>query len=48
MGVAENKGDALTYWILTDDGQLLAQSLVQPLKDSEENRRIGVGNNGLD
>ena len=48
MGVAENKGDTLTYWILTEDGQLLARSLVRPLKDSEQNKRVEIGADSLD
>ena len=37
-GVAENKGDALTYWILTDKNTLLARSLVRPVSDRENLR----------
>ena len=48
MGVAENKGGALTYWILTEDGQLLARSLVRPLKASEKNKRVENETDGSD
>ena len=37
LGVAENKGDTLTYWILADNKQVLARSLVRPVEDSEIN-----------
>ena len=30
MGIAENKGDNLTYWILTDNKQVIARSVVHP------------------
>ena len=31
LGVAENKGDALTYHILTESEQILVRSLVRPI-----------------
>ena len=41
MGVAENKGDALTYWVLTDNYTLLARSLVRAAKpDQHPNLRV--------
>ena len=39
MGVAENKGDALTYWILAENETLLARSCVRPLSEAEPNLR---------
>eukprot|EP00957_Ditylum_brightwellii_P103265 7870580-Ditylum_brightwellii.AAC.1 len=35
--MAENKGDTLTYWILADNQQVLACSLVHPVNDAEIN-----------
>jgi hypothetical protein len=37
-GVAENKGDALTYWILTDKKTIIARSLVRPTENRENLR----------
>ena len=34
LGVAENKGDALTYWILAENKQVLARSLVRPVENN--------------
>eukprot|EP00957_Ditylum_brightwellii_P071718 5451774-Ditylum_brightwellii.AAC.1 len=38
LGVAENKGDTITYWILADNNQVLARSLIRPVTDQELNR----------
>jgi hypothetical protein len=35
LGVAHNVGQALCYWILTNTGQVLARSTVQPVTDDE-------------
>eukprot|EP00957_Ditylum_brightwellii_P005967 451966-Ditylum_brightwellii.AAC.1 len=35
FGVAENKGDILAYWILSDNKQVLARSLVCPIDEHE-------------
>ena len=40
LGVAENKGDTLTYWILADNKQVLARSLIRPITDQEQNLRV--------
>ena len=42
VGIAENHGDTLTYWILTPDDQLLARSVVckPPLPRTPTNRRL--------
>ena len=39
IGVAENKGDTLTYWTLAENQQVLARSLVRPVSSSEINLR---------
>ena len=39
LGVAENKGDALTYLILADNFQVLTWSLVPPITDTKKNLR---------
>ena len=39
-GVAENKGDTLTYWILIENKQVLAQSLVRPVDDHGVNHSV--------
>ena len=39
LGVTENKGDALTYYVLTSGKQILVRSLVRPVTDSEANLR---------
>ena len=38
VGIAENKGNAPTYWILSDDNQLLARSVVQSSTAQELNK----------
>ena len=39
-GVAENIGDTLTFWILTDDtDQLIARSVLRPVEDNNPNLR---------
>ena len=38
VGIAENKGNALTYWILNNDNQLLARSVVQSATGQEPNK----------
>ena len=38
MGIAENQGNALTYWILTDDNHLLACSVVRSTVAQEPNK----------
>ena len=40
IGVAENKGDTLTYWVLTENKQVLARSLVCPADTPEKNQRV--------
>eukprot|EP00957_Ditylum_brightwellii_P129636 9889195-Ditylum_brightwellii.AAC.1 len=37
LGVAENKGDTLTYWILTENKQVLTCSLMRPVDEHEIN-----------
>ena len=39
IGVAENKGDTLTYWILAENNQVLARSLAHPVEGFEQNIR---------
>ena len=39
LGVAENKGDTLTYWVLAENKQVLARSLVRPMDENEMNKR---------
>ena len=48
LGVAENKGDTLTYWILTENKKVLAQSLVHPVDDHEVNHTVEEKGNILD
>ena len=39
-GLAENIGDTLTYWILTDDTeQLIARSVIRPVTEEHRNKR---------
>ena len=38
VGITENHGDALTYWILTPDNQLLARSVVRTATGNEPNQ----------
>jgi len=48
--VAENKGDALTYWLLTDKGSVIARSLVRAVEEYEVNPRAiheSSGNDGF-
>ena len=42
LGVAENQGDALTYFILAENNQILSRSLVRPITDTEKNLRCPV------
>ena len=42
LGVAENTGDALTHWILADNNEVLAHSLVRPVADGEINKHVSV------
>ena len=37
VGIAKNKGDAPTYWILNNDNQLLARSVVQSTTGEDPN-----------
>ena len=39
LGIAENKGDALTYWILTEQNTVLARSVVRSAEEGEPNKR---------
>ena len=39
VGIAENKGDALTYWVVTEDNTVLARSVVRSAVDGEPNLR---------
>ena len=39
LGVAENKGDALTYYILTENKQILVHLLVRPITNTEAKLR---------
>lgn len=48
IGVAENKGDALTYWIYTEQGTVLARSLVRPVEDKEINKRAPLNSGDHD
>eukprot|EP00957_Ditylum_brightwellii_P085880 6533147-Ditylum_brightwellii.AAC.1 len=48
LGVAENKGDTLTYWILADNKQVLACSLIRPRTDQEQNQRVSQNSEILD
>ena len=48
MGVAENKGDTLTYWILTENKQVLACSLVRPVDEHEINHQASQSGEILD
>ena len=48
LGVAENKGDVLTYWILTENQTVLARSLVRPVQDFEVNKRCPEPSESLD
>ena len=44
VGIAENKGDELTFWILTGTGSVISRSVVRSaLKVSEQNKREGHG-----
>ena len=42
VGIAENHGDALTYWILTSEDQLLAWSVVCTATATEPNQRAST------
>ena len=42
VGIAENHGDALTYWILTSDDQLLACLVVCTATGHEPNNRVST------
>ena len=44
LGVAENMGDTLTYWILTDKNIVIARSLVRPMEDYVTNKRCILDN----
>ena len=48
MGVAENKGDTLTYWVLTENKQVLALSLVRPVEENEINHQASQSGEILD
>ena len=48
LGVTENKGDTLTYWILTEGNQVLARSLVRLVEEFEENKRCREPGETLD
>ena len=48
LGVAENKGDALTYWILADNNQVLARSLICPVDEKELNARTAEPGESID
>jgi len=48
LGVAENKGDTLTYWILSDNKTVIARSLVRPVEDYEVNKRTPEAGEILD
>lgn len=37
LGVADKIGSPLTYWIMKDNGQIIARSTVRPLNDNEMN-----------
>eukprot|EP00957_Ditylum_brightwellii_P054872 4159388-Ditylum_brightwellii.AAC.1 len=48
FGVAENKSDALTYWILADNKQVLSRSLVCPVQENKANQQTPVAGEVLD
>ncbi len=48
MGVAENKGDTLTYCILAENKQVLARSLTHPVDDKEIKHRAEQAGEILD
>eukprot|EP00957_Ditylum_brightwellii_P038131 2883497-Ditylum_brightwellii.AAC.2 len=48
LGIAENKGNALTYWILADNKQVLARSLVSLVQENEANKQAPVAGEVLD
>jgi hypothetical protein len=44
IGIAENKGDELTFWVLTGNGSVIARSVIRSaLKAKEVNKREGTG-----
>ena len=44
VGIAENKGDELTFWVLTGNGSVIARSVIRTaLKGTETNKREGTG-----
>eukprot|EP00957_Ditylum_brightwellii_P038616 2919163-Ditylum_brightwellii.AAC.1 len=44
----ENKGDTLAYWILSDNKQVLARSLVRPIDEHEVNKQTPAPGEILD
>eukprot|EP00957_Ditylum_brightwellii_P138031 10523219-Ditylum_brightwellii.AAC.1 len=48
LGVTENKGDSLTYWILTESNQVLARSLVRPMEENKLNKQTQEAGETLD
>ena len=44
VGIAENKGDELTFWVLTGNGSVIARYVIRTaLKGTETNKREGTG-----
>ena len=39
LGIAENVGDTMTYWVLTTRNTMIARSVVRPIEATRPNQR---------